>query len=86
TDGGRFVPEAFANGAAGVLVRDGLDVDGPAVSVRSTGEALMMLARDDVAGVDRDGRHLDVRPEEEPFDGARHVSHPPRLHARLPMA
>ena len=44
TDGGRFVPEAFANGAAGVLVRDGLDVDGPAVSVRSTGEALMMLA------------------------------------------
>jgi UDP-N-acetylmuramoyl-tripeptide--D-alanyl-D-alanine ligase len=47
TDGGRFVPEAFANGAAGVLVRDGLDVDGPAVSVRSTGEALMMLARDE---------------------------------------
>ena len=36
--------EAFSNGAAGVLVRDGLDVDGPAVSVRSTGEALMMLA------------------------------------------
>ncbi|MGZ4151517.1 MAG: UDP-N-acetylmuramoyl-tripeptide--D-alanyl-D-alanine ligase [Actinomycetota bacterium] len=49
TDGGRFVPEAFANGAAGVLVRDGLDVDGPAVSVRSTGEALMMLARDERA-------------------------------------
>ena len=24
TDGGRFVPEAFDNGAAGVLVRDGL--------------------------------------------------------------
>jgi len=47
TDGGMFVPEAFANGAAGVLVRDGLDVDGPAVSVRSTGEALMMLARDE---------------------------------------
>ena len=47
TDGGRFVPEAFANGAAGALVRDGLDVDGPAVSVRSTGEALMMLARDE---------------------------------------
>ncbi len=51
TDGGRFVPEAFANGAAGVLVRDGLDVDGPAVSVRSTGEALMMLARDERAGM-----------------------------------
>ncbi len=49
TDGGRFVPEAFENGAAGVLVRDGLDVDGPAVSVRSTGEALMMLARDERA-------------------------------------
>lgn len=52
TDGGRFVPEAFANGAAGVLVRDGLDVDGPAVSVRSTGEALMMLARDERARMD----------------------------------
>jgi UDP-N-acetylmuramoyl-tripeptide--D-alanyl-D-alanine ligase len=51
TDGGRFVPEAFANGAEGVLVRDGLDVNGPAVSVRSTGEALMMLARDERAGV-----------------------------------
>jgi UDP-N-acetylmuramoyl-tripeptide--D-alanyl-D-alanine ligase len=52
TDGGRFVPEAFANGAAGVLVRDGLDVDGPAVSVRSTGEALMMLARDERSRMD----------------------------------
>ncbi|MGZ5213385.1 MAG: UDP-N-acetylmuramoyl-tripeptide--D-alanyl-D-alanine ligase [Actinomycetota bacterium] len=49
TDGGMFVSEAFANGAAGVLVRDGLDVDGPAVSVRSTGEGLMMLARDERA-------------------------------------
>lgn len=47
TDGGRFVPEAFAGGAAGVLVRDGLVVDGPAVFVRSPGEALMMLARDE---------------------------------------
>lgn len=52
TDGGRFVPEAFANGAAGALVRDGLDVDGPAVSVRSTGEALMMLARNERARMD----------------------------------
>jgi UDP-N-acetylmuramoyl-tripeptide--D-alanyl-D-alanine ligase len=52
TDGGRFVPEAFANGAVGALVRDGLDVDGPAVSVRSTGEGLMMLARDERARMD----------------------------------
>ena len=52
TDGGRFVPEAFAHGAAGALVRDGLDVDGPAVSVRSTGEALMMLARDERSRMD----------------------------------
>ena len=52
TDGGRFVPEAFSNGAAGVLVRDGLDVDGPAVSVRSTGEALLMLARDERSRMD----------------------------------
>jgi UDP-N-acetylmuramoyl-tripeptide--D-alanyl-D-alanine ligase len=52
TDGGRFVPEAFANGAAGALVRDRLDVDGPAVFVRSTGEALMMLARDERARSD----------------------------------
>jgi UDP-N-acetylmuramoyl-tripeptide--D-alanyl-D-alanine ligase len=51
-DGGRFVPEAFAKGATGVLVRDGLDVDGPAVSVRSTGEALMMLARDERSRTD----------------------------------
>jgi UDP-N-acetylmuramoyl-tripeptide--D-alanyl-D-alanine ligase len=46
-DGARFVPEAFERGAAGVLVRDGLDVDGPAVSVRSTAEALMALAADE---------------------------------------
>ncbi|MEO8423018.1 MAG: UDP-N-acetylmuramoyl-tripeptide--D-alanyl-D-alanine ligase [Actinomycetota bacterium] len=52
TDGGMFVPEAFANGAVGALVRDGLDVDGPAVSVRSTGEGLMMLARDERARMD----------------------------------
>jgi UDP-N-acetylmuramoyl-tripeptide--D-alanyl-D-alanine ligase len=46
-DGARFVPEAFERGAAGVLVRDGLDVDGPAVSVRSTAEALLALAGDE---------------------------------------
>ena len=47
TDGGRFVPEAFTNGAAGVLVRDNLTVDGPAVCVRSTNEALVKLAADE---------------------------------------
>ncbi|MFN8232552.1 MAG: UDP-N-acetylmuramoyl-tripeptide--D-alanyl-D-alanine ligase [Actinomycetota bacterium] len=46
-DGARFVPEAFARGAAGVLVRDGIDAAGPAVSVRSTGEALLALAADE---------------------------------------
>ncbi len=50
TDGGKFVPEAFKNGAAGALVRDGLDVhDGPAVWVRSTNDALMTLAAHDRA-------------------------------------
>ena len=47
TDGGRFVPEAFDRGAAAVLVRDGLTVDGPAVLVRSTNEALLKLAADE---------------------------------------
>ena len=44
TDGGLFVPEAFAFGAAAALVRDGTDVPGPAVFVRSTGDALLKLA------------------------------------------
>lgn len=47
TDGGRFVPEAFERGAAGVLVRDSLTVDGPAICVRSTNEALLRLAADE---------------------------------------
>jgi UDP-N-acetylmuramoyl-tripeptide--D-alanyl-D-alanine ligase len=47
TDGGRFVDEAFRNGAAGVLVRDSLSVDGPAVCVRSTNDALIRLAADE---------------------------------------
>ncbi len=47
TDGGLFVPEAFDRRAAGALVRDGLTVDGPAVYVRSTNEALMRLAADE---------------------------------------
>ena len=51
-DGARFVPEAFERGAAGVLVHDGLRVDGPAVSVRSTAEALMALAADERARTD----------------------------------
>jgi len=52
TDGGRYVPDAFANGAAGVLVTHGLRVDGPAVWVDSTGEALMRLAADERARID----------------------------------
>jgi UDP-N-acetylmuramoyl-tripeptide--D-alanyl-D-alanine ligase len=47
TDGGRFVPEAFERGASAVLVRDGVRVDGPAVLVRSTNEALLKLATDE---------------------------------------
>ena len=48
TDGGKFVAEAFDNGASGALVRDGLDVDaGPAVWVRSTSDALVRLAADE---------------------------------------
>jgi UDP-N-acetylmuramoyl-tripeptide--D-alanyl-D-alanine ligase len=48
TDGSRFVFDAFANGASGVLVHEDLDVDvGPVVSVRSTGAALLQLAADE---------------------------------------
>ncbi len=43
-DGHRFVAESLERGAAGVLVREGFDVDGPAVCVRSTSEALLRLA------------------------------------------
>jgi len=46
-DGHRFVDEAFANGATGALVRDGAKVNGPAVHVRATGEALARLAADE---------------------------------------
>ncbi len=52
TDGARFVPEAFAKGAAGVVVPDGTRVDGPAVYVRSPGRALLELARDERALLD----------------------------------
>jgi UDP-N-acetylmuramoyl-tripeptide--D-alanyl-D-alanine ligase len=47
TDGTRFVRHAFESGAAGVVVREGTDVSGPAVSVRSTGQALLRLAADE---------------------------------------
>ncbi|HEX6844192.1 MAG TPA: UDP-N-acetylmuramoyl-tripeptide--D-alanyl-D-alanine ligase [Actinomycetota bacterium] len=49
SDGHQFVVEAYERGAAGVLVRDGFTVDGPAVHVRSTGEALLKLAADERA-------------------------------------
>jgi UDP-N-acetylmuramoyl-tripeptide--D-alanyl-D-alanine ligase len=52
TDGERFVPDAFRNGAAGVLVRDGCAVDGPAVWVDSTGDALLELAADERRRID----------------------------------
>ncbi|MEA2557850.1 MAG: UDP-N-acetylmuramoyl-tripeptide--D-alanyl-D-alanine ligase [Actinomycetota bacterium] len=52
TDGARFVPEAVAAGACGVVVADGTDVDGPAVFVRSPGEALMRLAADERSRMD----------------------------------
>ena len=47
TDGGLFVPEAFDNGAAGALLRDGLSATGPAVFVRSPGDAFLQLAADE---------------------------------------
>ena len=47
TDGGLFVTEAFENGAAAALVRDGSDAPGPSVFVRSTGDAFLQLAADE---------------------------------------
>jgi UDP-N-acetylmuramoyl-tripeptide--D-alanyl-D-alanine ligase len=52
TDGGLFVPEAFRFGAAAALVRDGTEVPGPAVFVRSTGDALLKLAAAERRGSD----------------------------------
>ena len=49
TDGARFVEDAFARGAAAVVVGDGVEVAGPAVSVRSPGDALLRLAADERA-------------------------------------
>ena len=44
TDGGSFVPEALRFGAAAVMARDGTESRGPAVYVRSAGDALLKLA------------------------------------------
>jgi UDP-N-acetylmuramoyl-tripeptide--D-alanyl-D-alanine ligase len=52
TDGGLFVPEAFQFGAAAALVRDGTETPGPAVFVRSTGDALLKLASAERRGTD----------------------------------
>jgi UDP-N-acetylmuramoyl-tripeptide--D-alanyl-D-alanine ligase len=49
SDGHVFVEEAFDRGASGVLVRDGFTVAGPAVYVRTTGDALLRLAADERA-------------------------------------
>ena len=47
TDGGLFIQEAFDHGAAAAMVRDGADASGPAVFVRSTGDAFLKLAADE---------------------------------------
>jgi UDP-N-acetylmuramoyl-tripeptide--D-alanyl-D-alanine ligase len=47
TDGARFVREAVERGAAGLMVREGAPMDAPAVLVRSTNEALLLLAEDE---------------------------------------
>jgi UDP-N-acetylmuramoyl-tripeptide--D-alanyl-D-alanine ligase len=53
TDGSRFIAEAFAKGASGVLVHEGLELDvGPVVSAPSTGAALLQLAADERLGSD----------------------------------
>jgi UDP-N-acetylmuramoyl-tripeptide--D-alanyl-D-alanine ligase len=44
TDGALFVDDAFARGAAAVVVPDGVRSSGPAVVVASTNEALLRLA------------------------------------------
>jgi UDP-N-acetylmuramoyl-tripeptide--D-alanyl-D-alanine ligase len=52
TDGARFVAEAFAGGAAGVVCPEGGDASGPAVFVADPGRALMRLAADERTGMD----------------------------------
>ena len=51
-DGHAFVADAFARGATGVLVRTGAVVDGPAVRVGDTGQALLDLAANERLGFD----------------------------------
>jgi len=46
-DGHRFVPDAFAHGAAAALVDHDENLDGPAVVVADTGAALLDLAGDE---------------------------------------
>ncbi|HTG47287.1 MAG TPA: UDP-N-acetylmuramoyl-tripeptide--D-alanyl-D-alanine ligase [Actinomycetota bacterium] len=46
-DGHGFVADAFAAGAAAALVRRGTVTDGPAVTVASTGDALLALGADE---------------------------------------
>ncbi len=52
TDGGLFVAEAYRFGAAAAMVRDGTEAPGPAVAVRSTGDALLKLAANERARSD----------------------------------
>jgi UDP-N-acetylmuramoyl-tripeptide--D-alanyl-D-alanine ligase len=56
TDGSRFVADAFARGAAAVVVGEGVDANGPVVHVRSPGDALLRLAADERATHLRDAR------------------------------
>ena len=46
-DGASFVGDAFEHGAAAALVSEGVDVPGPSVVVRATGDALLRLAADE---------------------------------------
>ncbi|MBI3647859.1 MAG: UDP-N-acetylmuramoyl-tripeptide--D-alanyl-D-alanine ligase [Actinobacteria bacterium] len=54
TDGSRYVQDAFASGAAAVVVPDGVPAAGPALRVGSPGEALVRLAADERATRIRD--------------------------------
>jgi UDP-N-acetylmuramoyl-tripeptide--D-alanyl-D-alanine ligase len=51
-DGHRFVGDAFAHGAAAVLIDEGLDAEGPAVHAADTGKAFLSLAADERRGLD----------------------------------
>jgi UDP-N-acetylmuramoyl-tripeptide--D-alanyl-D-alanine ligase len=49
TNGARFVEDAFGNGAAAVVVGEGVEASGPAVRVKLPGDALLRLAADERA-------------------------------------